>query len=138
MMKNTMMFMLLLAIPFTLVNGCLPPPPEAVLAGTWQLTHETDQPLTDFFLTFDSSGNLVKLSFTVGDNITVESPIKSATVSVQGTAVQITTEFMAGNLTFNGTLNETNNIIQGRLTNTITVFGISIIIDNGVATLTRL
>ena len=138
-MKSTRMRKLLLAIPFTLVSGCVsPPPPEAVLAGTWQLTQETDEQLTDFFLTFDSSGNLVKLSFTVGDNITVESPITSATVSVQGAAAQITTECMAGDLTFNGTLDETNNIIQGQLTSTITVFGISIIIDNGAATLTRL
>jgi hypothetical protein len=109
-----------------------------VLAGTWQLTQETNEQLTDFFLTFDNSGNLAQISFTVGDFVTVAAPITSATVSVQGNAVQITTEFIGGNLTLNGTLNETNNVIQGQLTTTITVFGISIIIDNGAATLTKL
>ena len=120
--------------------GCLqpPPPPEAVLAGTWLMTPvpQTVPPVENWRLTFDSDGNLTNITFTiVGVTTTWTNP--SGATSVDGDSVYISSTDQGSGLTFTGTLNSDKNVIDGSLTSNIVVGGVTISLSQGPATMTK-
>ena len=85
------------------------PPPEAAMEGTWELIPEdtVDPRLTDWFLTFDSRGELIEVEYTFvgGDTATWRNP--SATTEVDEDQVRISMTFLTNGFTFEGTLDST-------------------------------
>ncbi len=115
------------------------PPPEAVLAGTWQLvpTEVLDPPLTSWLLTFDTDGNLTKVVYTFSDAATATWDNPPSATNVDGTSVYISVTNGANGLTFSGTLDSTNTVITGTVTATLAVGNAIVTIDHGPATLTK-
>jgi hypothetical protein len=121
-----------------LLGGCVPVPPEAVLAGTWSVTAEDSPDLKELVFTFDSNGNLSNVTYQVGSNASISVPAPESTTEVNGSSVTISSTFLNNSVVFEGTMNSTNTVITGTLTTQITVGGLIITIDNGAATLTKL
>lgn len=113
------------------------PPPEAVLAGTWQFTTEQDTELTDTFFVFDNRGQLDKVIYKVGDNATVTDNSPRGTVTLSGNTVTISATFAGSGQVINGTLNETQDVIQGNSGTQLRIGSIEVDIDNGAITLTK-
>jgi len=132
-------WMIVIAVPFvTLLSGCFPPPPPtSVLEGTWKLTVEGAPDLRDLLLTFDSDGNIQTVQYQIGDNAIITVPAPIGATSVENDTVTISVTFNSNTLAFNGTLNDTNDIITGSLTTLITVGDVTVTIDNGPATMTK-
>ncbi|HVP12245.1 MAG TPA: hypothetical protein VMV94_13790 [Phycisphaerae bacterium] len=133
---------LLLMVPFTcLPAGCgvlFAPPPEAVLAGTWNLTTQTTEPLTQLLLTFDQNGTLTTIVYQIGTDLAITTAVVSSSTDVNGKQVTISTTFLGGTLSFNGTLNDANNVITGTLTTEIVLAPLTTVtINGGAATLTK-
>lgn len=133
--------LLILIMSLAIVGaGCpsMEPPAEAVLAGTWKVeTTPQEDDLTQLFLTFDQNGALQTVMYQVTDNAVITVPSPLGTTNVEGQEVTISSTFLGNSLSFDGTLNATNDVIEGNITITITVGGIVITIDNGEATLTK-
>ena len=91
------------------IFGCplVLPPPEAALEGTWELVPDdtVDPRLTDWFLTFDSAGELalVEYTFVGGDTVTWSYP-PGSTTSVDEDEVHISVSLLGNGFTFDGTL----------------------------------
>jgi len=113
------------------------PPPEAILAGTWQLTTEQTTELTQTFFTFDSAGQLDKVTYKIGDNATITDNSPRGTVSVSGASVTIDATFAGSGQIINGTLNDENDVITGDSGTVIRFLSIEINVDNGAITLTK-
>jgi hypothetical protein len=139
--RSPVMAMVVLSfVPFvSLFAGCVspPPPPEAVLAGTWAVTVENNPDLKLLLLTFDSNGNLQSIEYQVGSNAVITVPAPLGATNVDGNAVTISVSFNNNTLAFNGTLNDTQTVITGDITTLIVVGGLEISINNGPATLTK-
>ncbi len=133
--------MLMVVAPLALVAAGCPttePPAEAVLAGTWEVsTTPEESDLTQLLLTFNQNGDLQTVTYQVSDNTVITVPSPLGNTNVEGQEVTISSTFLGNSLSFSGTLNETNDVIEGNITTTITVGGIVITIDNGEATLTK-
>jgi hypothetical protein len=131
----------LLVLPLTgLPTGCgtiFGPSPETVLAGTWSLTTPSSTDLTQLLLTFNQNGALTTVVYKVGTGITITSNAPTGTTTVAGNNVTITADFIGGALSFNGTLNAAQTVIDGTFTTTITVGTLVISIDSGRGTLTK-
>ena len=130
-----------LVLATALLGGCpaATTPPEAVLAGTWQLvpSEQFTPPLSDWFLTFDSNGELTKVSYTFAGFATVTWNNPPAATTVNGSSVYISTTQSGNGLTFSGTLNSTNTVATGTLSSNLIVGGITISVNQGPATLTK-
>jgi hypothetical protein len=115
------------------------PPPEAVLAGTWQLVpSQTFTPaLTNWFLTFNSDGDLTQISYTFAGFATVTLNNPPSATNVNGSSVFISSTVSGNGLTFSGTLNSTNTVATGTLSSNLVVGGVTISVDQGPATLTK-
>lgn len=122
------------------LGGCVietTPPPESVLAGTWQLTTPTSSTLTQTYLTFDTNGNLSKIVYKIGTSATVTDNSPWGVADVNGKSVTINSQFAGNGLILNGTLNDTNTVIQGTNGTEIRVGSLTITVDNGPVTLTK-
>lgn len=132
---------LLVVVPLAgLPAGCgtiFGPSPEALLSGTWSLTTPSTSDLTQLLLTFDQNGVLTTVVYKVVPGITIESNAPTGTTTVAGSNVTITADFIGGSLSFNGTLNAAQTVIDGTFTTTITVGTLIISIDSGPGTLTK-
>jgi hypothetical protein len=121
-----------------LVAGCPSPtpPPEAILAGTWELTTEETTELEQTLLTFDANGNLDKVVYQIG-NITFTDNNPRGSTTVNGQTVTIDATFAGSGQIFNGTLNADNTVITGTSGTVIRFGNLTIDIDNGAVTLTK-
>ncbi len=120
-------------MPVLIFSGCAaPPPPEAVLSGTWQLT--TDQPSTlpTTFLIFDTNGNLTTLQFVTNNATITQSNLNSNTL-VNGSAVTVSATFGVSTISFNGTLNSVNPFATGTLSAQLNLSNGIVVNLNGVA-----
>jgi hypothetical protein len=136
---KAMGFFALLLLPLaSLLAGCAPQPPAAaVLEGTWQVAVQNVPDLQQLLLTFDANGNLVTVTYKLGDNAVIVVPSPVGTSSVSGKDVTITATFRGNGLEFEGTLNDADTMITGSLTTHIVVGSVVVVIDNGPATLTK-
>jgi hypothetical protein len=132
---------LLLVVPLVVLPaGCgvvFPPPPEAVLEGTWEVTSSSSLSLTQLLLTFDQNGDLTRVTYKLGTEVTITAPSPSGTSTVSGKDVTIAATFLGNSLIFNGTLNDSDTVINGTLTTQITVGLIVVTINNGPGTFTK-
>lgn len=108
------------------VSGCMSsgPPPEAILAGDWQLTTIADFGITDQFLTFNENGKMIRSRLKLG-GLTIDTDLVNGKTEVQNTSVLIDSTFLGNGLIFRGTLSPDGNEIDGTLTAQISVaFGL--------------
>lgn len=127
---------------FSLGLSCpgLVPIEPSVLEGTWVVNAE-DENLTQMRVTFNSAGKLTRVTYQIGTSVTIEETFTRGTSTVAGDDVTIQSTFGPLNLNtfrFEGTLNEDQTVISGDLTTEIHFLAITITINNGPATLTRL
>jgi hypothetical protein len=130
---------LLLALPLVVfLSGCQFLFPASVLAGTWAFTVEAAPDLNELLITFNNFGQITNVTYQLagGNEISVNSPSGTATVSGQN--VTVSTTFQGNTLAFNGTLNSDDTVAQGTITLSIVVGGVTINIDGGAATMTKL
>lgn len=133
------MCVLLLALPLLVfLAGCPSLLPTAVLAGTWAFTVEGAPNLNELLLTFNDTGQVTKVTYQLagGSEISVNAPVGTATVS--GKNVTVETTFEGNTLSFNGTLNADDTLVQGMITLHIVVGGVTITVNGGPATMTKL
>ena len=120
--------------------GCglfVTPPPEAVLAGTWDLIPEGATDLQQLQLTFDEDGVLTQITYQVTDSIMLTVPSPLSETDVAGSGVTITATFNGNGLVFTGQLQGTTpEEIDGNLTALISVGDVIVSIDYGAATMT--
>ncbi|MFH1417651.1 MAG: hypothetical protein ABII12_05110 [Planctomycetota bacterium] len=111
------------------------PPPEAVLAGTWDLTPDQYLGLAKNVFVFDELGRITEMR-SVFLAITVTERDVHRSTSVVDRNVSIAT---TGNLIFDGTFNDDFTIATGKLTTEFTIpfTSTEISIDQGNATLTQ-
>jgi hypothetical protein len=134
------------ALLLVTATGCpfiIPPVPESVLQGTWELTGDLVSPdVTDFLITFDRDGEITEISYVLNGITTVtidsDSLVRSSS-EVNGSDVSISASWGAGStLFFEGTLNSGQTQIVGSTGYRIVITGsITIDIPTGPATLTR-
>jgi hypothetical protein len=121
----------------TFMGGCgVITPPEAVLSGNWSLTTTEASNLPPTTLTFDSSGNLTKVTFLI-NNGNVEYTATNSTTLVSGDTATITVAFGAGSLSFVGTLNSDNTVINGNLTTSLLINNLTVNLVGASGTLTK-
>ena len=131
-----------LSLPFVL--GCpivdTPPPPEAVLAGTWSITpaEPGDFADWDFEAVFDSSGNLTELSGTREDGATATLDTTGATTELDESEVTVSIPNDAGTRIFTGTLSDDQNTITGSITQEIDLGDLEATLPGGDLTLERM
>lgn len=122
-----------------LYSGCIvvSPSEEAALRGTWELTNDQSTDLTQTRLVFDAEGLLTSVSYTAL-GVTVANDNITGTSNVSGNNVTISTTFGTNSLNFVGTFNAAKTVITGQGGTSATLGGITISIDNGPVTLTKL
>ncbi|MEW6252491.1 MAG: hypothetical protein AB1716_17785 [Planctomycetota bacterium] len=117
------------------------PPPEAVLAGVWQMvpSQNFNPQLTNWFLTFDEDGELTQVSYTFAGAATVTWNNPPSATTVNGTAVFISVTQSGNGLTFDGTLNSATapTSATGTLNSNLVVGGVTITVNQGPATLNK-
>lgn len=131
---------LLAALP-----GCtitVAPPPEAVLEGTWLLTGDVIAPdVSEFLITFDSDGEITRISYTYANSITVTSndpDFIDSDSTVDGDAVTINVTWLfVNNLVLTGTLDAAQDQITGEASFRLNIGSIEIEAPLGDAVLTR-
>ena len=132
---------LLLLLPLCGCPVVVPVGPEAVLEGTWELTGSVVAPgVTDFLVTFNSSGEITRLSYTYGVfTIVVDDPSFIYSQStVDGNDVNITVTWLTvNNLVFDGTLNSAQTQITGTASYRLVVGGITVDVPAGDAQFTK-
>jgi len=117
-----------------LVGGCQTMPgPEAVLAGTWELTVDSETNGTKTILKFDSLGKLIEVGTQTG-NVTVTDTNATGTVTVVDKDLTIKT---STNLRFEGTFNDAMTEAKGTLFTEFNIFGTITSIDMGPATMKK-
>ena len=122
-----------------LYTGCIivSPAEEAALHGTWELTTDQSTDLTQTLLTFDTKGQLTSVSYTAA-GVTVTNDNIAGTSHVSGNNVTISTTFGLNSLNFIGIFNADKTVITGEGGTSATLGGITISVDNGPVTLTKL
>ena len=110
---------------------------EAALHGTWELTNDQSTDLTQTLLTFDTKGQLTSVSYTIA-GVTITNDAITGTSHVSGANVTITSTFLTNSLNFIGTFNADKTVITGDAGTSATLGGITISVDNGPVTLTKL
>jgi hypothetical protein len=132
---------LLCAIAFMIsigVAGCPAQPSKTVLAGTWTLAgaNSANPSLTSTQLNFDSSGNLVSVTY-VFNNATATKTLANTSTSVTGTAVTVASTTAGFTLAFDGTLNADDTLITGTASFTLVIGNTTITLPTGTATLIK-
>lgn len=124
------------------IFGCpLLPPPEAAMKGTWELipSDTVDPRLTDWFLTFNSSGKLTKVEYTFigGETVAWSNPPSSTDVNEDQVHISVT--FLANSFMFDGTLDDvkTPSSATGTIIASIKIGDIEISEPQGEATLVK-
>ncbi len=137
--RSTMLCSLLLLLAWGLGGGCqtvpTTPPPEAVLAGTWDLATDQDLGLTKTVLVFDQLGRIEEMqSVFLAITVTERDVHRSTVVSGSNVTISTTT-----NLIFQGTFNDDFTVATGQLSTEFTIpfTSTQITIDQGDATLTK-
>lgn len=135
---------LLIAICVSLTGavGCWPWPMSwALLEGTWKLVPDegSRSPVTEYYLTFNASGELAEVSYAVADHATVTWDNPPASVSVNGDVVTIAATHGGSGLVFEGTLDSAKapTRAEGALTLNMAVGDITVSLDRGQASLTK-
>jgi hypothetical protein len=127
---------------FVAVPGCVPPAPEAVLEGTWELTGDLlDSDVSQFLITFDQDGQISAIRY-VYDNFTIvinADELVDSFANVDGQEVFISASWGSGStLTFNGTLNAAETEIVGTTSYRLVIAPLIIVeVPTGPAVLTR-
>jgi len=109
------------------------PGPEAVLAGTWELTVDAETNGTKTILKFDSFGRLLEVGTQTG-SVTVTDTNATGTVTVVNKNLTLKT---STNLRFEGTFNDAMTEVKGTLFTEFTLFGTTTSIDMGPATMKK-
>ena len=128
------------------LGGCnlvIAPPPEAVLAGTWQLQDDGTDDL-EVFYEFDAGGRLteVRYEFEVDGRsatLTVDT-FRLLEVNLNGDDVTIRFESAWASSEFVGTVNDAVDRMEGNVTTDVVLWLFPLItveVDNGPATLVR-
>ena len=128
------------------LGGCnviIGPPPEAVLAGTWQLLDDGSDDL-DVFYEFDVRGQLteVRYEFEVDGRsakLTVDT-FRVLEVNLDGDEVTIRFESAWASSEFVGTVNDAVDRMEGNVTSDVVLWLFPLVtveVDNGPATLVR-
>ena len=115
-------------------------PANGVMHGTWLLTpsQNANPPVTNILLTFDPTGQLTTMSYTVnGTTLTWNDP--PPFVAVDGTSVRITATQSGNGLMFDGTLNSATapTSATGTLSANLVVGNLTVSVPQGTATLTK-
>lgn len=105
------------ALLFVALAGCIPPPPEAVLEGTWRLTDNVlNVPVSDFLVTFDRDGHISQITYVYeGFTITIDADsFTQSSSNVDGRDVSIGASWGSDSMfLFDGTLNAAETQIVG-------------------------
>jgi len=128
------------------LGGCnivIAPPPEAVLAGTWQLEDDGSDDI-EVLYEFDARGRLteVRYEFEVDGRsakLTVDT-FRMLEVNLEGDEVTIRFESTWASSAFVGTVNEAVDRMEGNVTTDVVLWLFPLItveVDNGPATLVR-
>jgi hypothetical protein len=124
-------------------NALFGPPPEAVLAGTWQLEDDGSSEF-DVFYDFNDFGRLtaVRYEFELdGRDATVTvSTFRMLEVALEGDEVTIRFESPLASSRFRGTINGAADRMEGEVTTNVVVWPIPLItleVNNGPAALVR-
>ncbi len=132
------------ALLLVAATGCpfvIPPVPESVLQGTWELTGEVVSPdVTDFLITFDKDGQISRITYKFKSitTITIDSDSLRSSSNVNGDDVSITATWGGSTFFFEGTLNSAQNQIDGTTGYRLVVSeSITVEIPTGPATLTK-
>jgi hypothetical protein len=133
------------ALLLVAATGCpiiIPPLPEAVLQGTWELTGDLVSPqVSDFLITFDRDGQITRMTYVFGGitTVTISGADLRSSSNVNGDNVSITATWGSGStLFFQGTLNNAKNQITGSTGYRLVISeSITIEIPTGPATLTK-
>jgi hypothetical protein len=104
-------------------------------SGTWQLAVPTGSGLSNAYLTFDNDGNLTKIQMMVNSQNQTFTDITSQNISITGTTVTISAAFSGNTLNFQGTFDDSSQVL-GTLTATINL-GTGIIIEGDPARLIK-
>lgn len=121
--------------------GCTATPtpgPEAILAGRWELVTSDEAGFSQSFLEFDEYGNLSTWTTVVG-GVTLNNSVSGAETTLTDSTVVIRKTTGETQLTFTGTLNDTNSEITGsvELSFKVPIIGTQITFDQGDARLVR-
>jgi hypothetical protein len=125
----------------TILLGCSlnpVPPEEAVLAGTWRLLHDGSDELQVFY-EFDELGRLREVRYELGEFTIRINSFSLSRVDVDGSAVSIRFRAILASSEFEGTLNASNDRMEGQVTTQVTILpGLAELdIDNGPAVLVK-
>lgn len=139
---RTICLLLTVAIMPLTLTGCPPcncGDPEAVLQGTWHLTGEAlDPSISEFFISFSSRGEIDSVNYKI-NNFTFD--YRDAAIvgfaDVDGSEVDISANWAVGEFTFTGTINETDDVMEGSITYEFFSGGVTIGAELGAATLTK-
>ena len=128
------------------LGGCnvvIAPPPEAVLAGTWQLEDDGSGEF-DVLYEFDSIGRLTEVRYEFeldGRDATVTvSTFRLLEVNLEGDEVTIRFESATASSRFRGTVNEDVDRMEGEVITNLVVWPFPLVtveVNNGPATLVR-
>jgi hypothetical protein len=112
--------------------------PDAVLEGTWEMTGEAlGNNVTDFLITFDDNGDITEVQYMVGA-VQVEFTDIDSTTTVDGSSVSINASWGGpSQFIFDGTLNDSQDVIDGDVSYSLTTDGVNINAPVGPATLTK-
>lgn len=128
-------------LPLVGILGCGGlPSPKSLLAGTWELipSEPPNPEMKDWFLTFDTTGELTKVSFTLGDRTITWNDPTSAT-RVDDEELYISVAYLGQTLTFDGTLDSASEptSADGSLTAKVAIGDVDIANSEGAASLVR-
>jgi len=128
------------------LGGCnlvIAPPPEAVLAGTWQLEDDGSGEF-DVLYEFDTVGRLTEVRYEFeldGRDATVTvSTFRLLEVNLEGDDVTIRFESATASSRFRGTVNEDVDRMEGEVITNLVVWPFPLVtveVNNGPATLVR-
>lgn len=128
----------------TAITGCptpLPPPPEAVLSGTWELTGDVVAPeVSNFLLTFDQNGNITRMSYQFNNfTVTADDPsFIDSNATVSGSDVNIVATWLTvNNLVLDGTMNSALTQITGTASYRLVIGGVTVEVPAGAAQLAK-
>jgi len=113
--------------------------PEAILSGFWTVTPADPGDVGDieYEVLFNDDGELVELTGTRSDGATVTLTIRNATTTLNGSAVAIVIPTDTGSVTFEGTLSDDTNSMEGSTTRDIDLGDIEAVLPGGDLTLER-
>jgi hypothetical protein len=113
---------------------------ESVLEGTWEIVVSNPLPhLTKTVMTFDCSGHMTHVSYTIDNENTITWNDPSSEVSVVGDQVHVSATQGPAGFTFDGTLNATGAPTEapGKLDLNLNFGPVSLSLTQGDATLVK-